>query len=87
MGNQKNESLLTLDLHGATATEVDFKVDAFLLKASNSGKSRARIMTGKGKGIVQKLVIDYLKQANYMWKYEELSNGKKNEGVLVVFLN
>lgn len=76
-----------LDLHGCTVDEVIGRLDPFLLQASNAGLKRARVMTGKGTGKVKAEVLKYLKQAHYQWKYEKLSNGKDNEGVLVVFLD
>lgn len=77
----------TLDLHGFKSDEVEDAVDQFLVRISNSGLKSAKIMTGKGSGTVKKITINYLKLAGYPWKYEKLSNGKDNEGVLVIFLN
>ncbi|MCB0364407.1 MAG: Smr/MutS family protein [Bdellovibrionaceae bacterium] len=76
----------TLDLHGRTTDEVFDLVDAFLLKESQRGAHTARIMTGKGKGLVQKVVIDYLRKAHYHWSHERLADGRPNEGVLVIHL-
>jgi DNA mismatch repair protein MutS2 len=76
-----------LDLHGKKTDEVEDMVDRFLMSANAANLKRARIMTGKGTGAVKSLVQKYLKMANYQWKYEKLSNGKDNEGVLVVFLD
>ncbi len=76
-----------LDLHGKKSDEVIDLVDRFLVQVSGSGLDSARIMTGKGTGTVKKIVIDYLKQAGYPWKYERLKNGQNNEGVLVIFLD
>jgi DNA-nicking Smr family endonuclease len=76
----------TLDLHGRTVDEVDDLVDVFLRKESERGSARARIMTGKGKGLVQKRVIDYLKKARYPWQFDKTPDGHPNEGVLVIFL-
>ena len=73
-----------LDLHGCRAEEVIDKVDNFIVQAQRFGLHRVRIMTGKGKGIVQKEVIGYLKLGGYPWKHEKMDNGKSNEGVLVV---
>jgi DNA-nicking Smr family endonuclease len=75
-----------LDLHGYKAEAVEDAVDRFLVQVSNSNLKRARIMTGKGTGTVKNIVIKYLKLARYQWAYEKLSNGKNNEGCLVVFL-
>ena len=75
-----------LDLHGVRGEDVEPKVDQFLVQISNSSLKKARIMTGKGTGVVQKLVMNYLKQAGYTWKYEKLANGKDNEGCLVIYL-
>ncbi|MDZ4677475.1 MAG: Smr/MutS family protein [Oligoflexia bacterium] len=76
-----------LDLHGFKTDEVFDAVDNFIMSVNQNNLKRARIMTGKGTGVVKKVVIDYLKQAKYPWQYEKLSNGKNNEGVLVVFLD
>ena len=76
-----------LDLHGFKGDEVIAAVDDFLMKVNAISLKRARIMTGKGTGTVKKIAIQYLKQAGYPWKYEKLSNGKDNEGVLVIFLD
>jgi dsDNA-specific endonuclease/ATPase MutS2 len=57
------------------------------MSLQNSSLKRAKIMTGKGSGVVQKIVVKYLKQAGYQWAFEKLSNGKDNTGVLVLFLD
>lgn len=75
-----------LDLHGFKSDEVEAAVDKFLMKLSGSGMKRARIMTGKGSGVVKNITVKYLKLAGYHWSYEKLSNGKDNEGCLVIFL-
>ena len=75
-----------LDLHGFKADQVEDAIDRFLMQVSNSSLKRARIMTGKGTGTVQGLTIKYLKMAGYHWAFEKLSNGKNNEGCLVIFL-
>ncbi len=75
-----------LDLHGFKVDEVEAVLDRFLMQISNSNLKRARIMTGKGTGAVKAVTIKYLKLAGYQWSYEKLSNGKSNEGCLVLFL-
>lgn len=75
-----------LDLHGFKTDEVEDAIDRFLMKLSNSGLKRARIMTGKGTGAVKAIAIKYLKLAGYHWAYEKLPNGKTNEGCLTIFL-
>lgn len=77
----------SIDLHGITISEVDEKVDRFLMQISNSSLKRARIITGKGSGAVQKATIAYLKRAGYHFSYEKLPNGKPNTGVLVLHLD
>jgi dsDNA-specific endonuclease/ATPase MutS2 len=74
-----------LDLHGCRAEEVIDRVDRFIMRANEMDLERVRIMTGKGKGIVQKTVIEYLKLGRFPWQYEKTASGV-NEGVLVVFL-
>ncbi len=68
----------TLDLHGFTQDEALSAVDAFLMR--HQSKTRLRIVTGKGKGVLQKAVAQYLKTAGYPFDYE-----KGNTGVLLVF--
>lgn len=76
-----------LDLHGFKSDEVEEAVDKFLVRAQEQNLPRVRIMTGKGTGTVQTVVAQYLKLGNYPWKHEQMPNGKKNEGVMVVFLD
>ncbi len=73
-----------LDLHGCVAEEIPDKVDQFLTQAQKAGLHRVRIMTGKGKGIVKKEVIAYLKLGKYPWDFETNARRETNEGVLVV---
>ncbi len=76
-----------LDLHGYKSDQVEDAIDRFLVQVSKSSLKKARIMTGKGTGVVQGLTIKYLKLAGYHWAYEKLPNGKNNEGCLVIFLD
>ena len=73
-----------LDLHGCRADEIPDKVDCFIFDAQNGGLHSVRIMTGKGKGIVQKEVIAYLKLGKYSWNFETNAKREKNEGVLII---
>lgn len=77
----------TLDLHGFKVGDVDAALDRFIYQHSQKGTARVRVMPGKGTGAVKSQVTSYLKQANYPWQYEKLSNGKPNEGVMIVFVN
>jgi len=75
----------TLDLHGFRPEDVWTAVEEFLLRYTNT--KQVRIMPGKGTGKVKAQVVDYLKRANYPWKYERLNNGQPNEGVMVVYMD
>jgi dsDNA-specific endonuclease/ATPase MutS2 len=74
-----------LDLHGCRPDEVIDRVDRFIMRANEQGLPKIRIMTGKGKGIVQKTVTEYLKLGGFPWQFER-SGKTVNEGVLVVTL-
>lgn len=87
MKKHKKPQIKTLDLHGYKSDDVFDVVDRFLLEASRKSYAQVRIMTGKGKGIVKDLVIDYLKKAGYPWKYERSDSGTQNTGVLIVFVD
>jgi hypothetical protein len=56
------------------------------MQLTKSSLKQARIMTGKGTGKVQAVTIQYLKLAGYQWSFEKLSNGKNNEGCLIIHL-
>ena len=86
-GSPKESAGPTLDLHGFKKEDVHSALDRFLLQATDRGVKNARVMTGKGTGTVQAEVIRLLKQGHYPWKYERLSNGTENTGVLVVFVS
>ncbi len=75
-----------LDLHGVSEDEVFDLVDRFFTKHNDSKSSQVRIMPGKGKGILKKKLLEYLRLANYSWTYEKLANGTLNEGVLIIHL-
>ena len=81
----KREPLL--DLHGYRVADVADAVDRFLVQSTRKGAPRARIMTGKGTGQVKKAVMDYLRLGGYPYELEKMPDGKRNEGVLVVFLD
>jgi len=75
-----------LDLHGYKTDEVENAIDRFLMQLSKTSLKQAKIMTGKGSGKVKDVTIKYLKLAGYHWSYEKLSNGKNNEGCLIIHL-
>jgi dsDNA-specific endonuclease/ATPase MutS2 len=76
-----------LDLHGFRGEDVEAAVDQFLVSLNSSNLKQARIMTGKGSGTVQKIVVNYLKLAGFQWKFEKSPSGKENSGVLVLYLD
>lgn len=79
-----SKNLPTLDLHGFKKDDVFDAVDRFIMK--NQGRERVKIMPGKGEGIVRAELLRYLKLGGYPWSYEELPNGQKNMGSVIVFL-
>ena len=85
--SKKNHKISALDLHGFLVADVIDKVDRFIVNSNQSGVSRARIMSGKGSGKVRNEVIRYLKLGGFPWEYEAMDSGRRNEGVIVVFLD
>lgn len=75
----------SIDLHGYTKDQAIDSIDRFLSEMQKTNSRRGKIVTGKGTGAIQKVAIDYLKQAGYHWAYEKLPNGKDNTGVIIVF--
>lgn len=78
------QKFVGLDLHGMTSVEAEAALDEFLFAQSQKTKGIVRIMTGKGQGVLHKVVTSYLKKAGYSWEYEKLPNGQQNAGVLLV---
>ncbi len=83
---KKEESILSLDLHGFKTDEVFDAVEVFLKKAQTKNVNRVRIIHGKGTGKVKEKVLEYLRMAQYTAKPEVLANGAKNDGALIIFL-
>ncbi len=83
--SQKKKNFPRLDLHAYKSDQVFDAVDKFILKHQSA--KTTHMMTGKGKGIVQKKVIEYLTQAGYPWSYLIPDNGKPNTGILVVHMD
>ena len=77
-------SMPVLDLHGVAVSDVDDKVDRFLVQSQNKGLHQIRIMTGKGTGQVRAAVQKYLKLGGYPFQFEKMANNSNNEGVLIV---
>jgi len=72
-----------IDLHGRTVDEVFDLLDSFIRK--NQRQERIMVIVGKGRGIIKKKVLEYLKMAHYSWVYER-SGGVSNPGALLVDL-
>lgn len=81
------KQLPLLDLHGYRVSDVPDAVDSFLMKSTQRGAKRIRIMTGKGSGQVRNAVIEYLRLGGFPYEFERLPNGTRNEGLLIVFLD
>ncbi len=76
----------SLDLHGRSKDEVFDLVDQFICQVADSSLKQATIIPGKGKGIVCKEVLRYLKLAHYQWEFAKNSKNQNNEGIITVFL-
>lgn len=85
MATKKRKPAPLLDLHGRTTDEVFDLVDQFISK--NHSKDRVKIMPGKGSGKIKAEVLRYLKLGGYPWEYEQLDNGSRNTGCLIVILD
>lgn len=81
------KALPLLDLHGFKTADVPDAVDRFLVQSGRKGHHRVRIMTGKGKGAVKKIVTDYLRLGGFPFEAEKLEGGGRNDGVLIVILD
>ena len=79
----KQSQIPSIDLHGHTEDEIFDLLDEFLRKQKD--QEQAVVIVGKGKGIVRKKVLEYLKMAHYPWSYEK-AGGSINKGAVIVDL-
>ena len=80
----KKNTIISIDLHGCIADDVFDLLDQFIRK--HQKQRRLMVIAGKGRGIIRKKVIEYLKIAHYSWSYEKI-RGQINEGALVIELS
>ena len=70
-----------MDLHGKTQDELFDILDPFLRKHEN--QPYVLLIVGKGKGLLKKKTVEYLKKVGYSWEYEK-KGALVNKGALVV---
>ena len=89
MRNQKHNKFAPkieaiLDLHGLYEQEAITAVSSFLLASEKSEHNKVRIITGKGSGILQKSVRQYLQEQGYFFETAKINEG--GSGALVITL-
>lgn len=70
----------TLDLHGAAKNDVIDAVDRFLMKCQHQGAPKARLITGRGTGVVRGEALAWLKRGGYPYS-------KENEGSFIIYFD
>jgi DNA-nicking Smr family endonuclease len=73
-----------IDLHGFYEREAIEAVKAFLFTAEQKNMNRVRIVTGKGKGVLQKAVRTWLLEYQYVFETAKITEG--GTGALIVRL-
>lgn len=73
-----------LDLHGMSEAEALSAVKIFLQRAENSQYTKVRIITGKGRGILQNSVRQWLREERRFFETAKINEG--GSGALVVTL-
>lgn len=73
-----------LDLHGMFETEAINAVRLFLSQAEAAKYHKVRIITGKGTGILQKAVREFLREEKRFFETAKINEG--GTGALVVTL-
>ncbi len=76
------DNIPKLDCHGVLEDKIFDVLDRFI--RNNVTKEEIEVVVGKGKGIIKKRVIEYLKIAGYSWRYSRSSTGAINEGAIIV---
>lgn len=78
--DRSEERIPELDLHGRRVDEVADQVDRFLRTCQAKKAVRARIITGRGTGAVERATLDWLRLGGFPTKRE-------NPGSWIVFLD
>ena len=73
-----------LDLHGMSEAAAIISVTTFLQRAEDSGYQKVRIITGKGRGILQNSVRQWLRDERRFFETAKINEG--GAGALVVTL-
>lgn len=73
-----------IDLHGLYEVEAIDEISEFLFNAEQKSFSRVRIVTGKGKGVLQAGVRTWLLKENYVFETAKITEG--GSGALIVKL-
>lgn len=73
-----------IDLHGFFEREAIEAVDDFLMNSERKNFSRIRIITGKGKGVLQSGVRTWLLANQYIFETAKITEG--GAGALIVRL-
>lgn len=73
-----------IDLHGFFEREAIASVETFLAKSEEQNFSRVRIITGKGKGVLQSGVRTWLLSHQYVFETAKITEG--GAGALIVKL-
>lgn len=76
-----------VDLHGLTSDQAILKVDRYLHDAFRSGYYTTRVIHGKGTGVLQIAVRDYLSHHPLVNSYRWGRVGEGGTGVTVVELD
>ena len=73
----------TLDLHGLSEEEIFDRLDYFIRQ--HSKEEEILIIVGKGRGVLKKKAVEYLKLCGYKWR-DSRDHGRTNKGALIVEL-
>ena len=72
-----------LDLHGRAEEDAFNLLDCFI--RDNKNEEQVLVITGIGRGVIQKEVLKYLELTGYFWSYQKV-RGFENRGALEIDL-
>ncbi len=89
MGKEKGNKFApkidaVIDLHGLYESEAIEEITNFLQEAEQNNAQRVRIITGKGSGVLQTAVRNWLSQEGYAFETAKITEG--GSGALIVKL-
>jgi DNA mismatch repair protein MutS2 len=86
LNDKRAEFSMDIDVRGQRVEEAVVTVDRFLDNAMMLSQSQVRILHGKGNGVLRSVIRDYIRQYNFVDRFENEHVEQGGDGITVVYL-